>query len=307
MNLLIAYDGSHSAEAALDDLSRTGLPSYGNALVVSVAELWLPPPDSTGENDPILEELVEKYIEKGRMLLNHAEIMAKHAVARVRRILPGWSVNNITTYGSAGWEILKVAENNQPDLIITGAQGHSAFSRLILGSISLKVLAEASGSVRIARGKVEVDPAPCRIIIGFDGSSGSRAAVAAVAARNWPEDTEVKLITATDSIMPTAIERFIPSGSFATDERSSEHRWIEQTLKKAAQELQENGLSASYHILQGNPNEVLIREAENWHADSIFLGANAGGTKLQRFLLGSTSSAVAGRAGCSVEVVRRKK
>ena len=46
MKLLIAYDGSECADAALDDLTHAGLPERGEALVVSVAEVWLPPPSS---------------------------------------------------------------------------------------------------------------------------------------------------------------------------------------------------------------------------------------------------------------------
>ena len=66
--------------------------------------------------------------------------------------------------------------------------------RLFLGSISQKVLTEAHCSVRIARGRIEVDPAPGRIIIGFDDSAGAHAAVKAVAERRWREGTEVRLI-----------------------------------------------------------------------------------------------------------------
>src|SRR3982751_6558290 len=49
MRLLIAYDGSQSADAALDDLTHAGLPQKGEALVMSVAEVWLPPPPSSLE------------------------------------------------------------------------------------------------------------------------------------------------------------------------------------------------------------------------------------------------------------------
>src|ERR1043165_3044320 len=44
MKILIAYDGSKCADAALDDLTHAGLPEKGEALVMSVAEVWLPPP-----------------------------------------------------------------------------------------------------------------------------------------------------------------------------------------------------------------------------------------------------------------------
>ena len=45
MKLLIANDGSESADTAIDGLLRAGLPSKDvEALVVSVAEVWLPLP-----------------------------------------------------------------------------------------------------------------------------------------------------------------------------------------------------------------------------------------------------------------------
>jgi nucleotide-binding universal stress UspA family protein len=44
MKILIGYDGSDCAEAALDDLRRAGLPETAEAHILSVAEVWLPPP-----------------------------------------------------------------------------------------------------------------------------------------------------------------------------------------------------------------------------------------------------------------------
>jgi hypothetical protein len=41
--VLIGYDGSESADAALDDLRRAGLPRETEALIVSVGEVLTPP------------------------------------------------------------------------------------------------------------------------------------------------------------------------------------------------------------------------------------------------------------------------
>src|ERR1051326_1795330 len=60
MKVLIAYDGSPCAEAALDDLTHAGFPDSGEALIVSVAEVWLPPPP------PSAYELVEMAAGAGR-------------------------------------------------------------------------------------------------------------------------------------------------------------------------------------------------------------------------------------------------
>jgi nucleotide-binding universal stress UspA family protein len=62
---------------------------------------------------------------------------------------------------------------------------------------------------------------------------------------------------------------------------------------------------AESYVYDGDPKKVLLREAETWNADCIFLGArglNHGG----RWLLGSVASAVASRATCSVEIVRSR-
>jgi nucleotide-binding universal stress UspA family protein len=44
MRVLIGYDGSECADAALDDLTQAALPPSGEAHILSVAEGWLPPP-----------------------------------------------------------------------------------------------------------------------------------------------------------------------------------------------------------------------------------------------------------------------
>ena len=43
MRVLIGYDGSESADAALDDLQKAGLPCELEALTVSVGEVVMPP------------------------------------------------------------------------------------------------------------------------------------------------------------------------------------------------------------------------------------------------------------------------
>jgi hypothetical protein len=43
MRVLIGYDGSESADAALDDLQKAGLPRDLKVLIVSVGEIAMPP------------------------------------------------------------------------------------------------------------------------------------------------------------------------------------------------------------------------------------------------------------------------
>jgi nucleotide-binding universal stress UspA family protein len=309
MKLLIAYDGSRCAESAIDDLRRAGLPDNGDATVISVAEVWLPPANSTEAihltDDPYIEKMVRRHREKGERALAETKTYSTHAEVRLKGVFPNWNVTSRATYGSPAWEILTAADEIKPDLIVVGSQGQSAISRFFLGSISQKVLTEAECSVRVARGRIEVDPSPVRIVIGFDSSRGAQAAVDAVSERNWPESTEVRLVSVTDPIAPTAIGRFVPPIAESVDEvNESEREWLRDLAAGALEKLAKAGLDASLNISPGNPKKVLVDEAENWNADCIFLGANAFGSRIERFLIGSTSSAVAARAHCSVEVIR---
>jgi nucleotide-binding universal stress UspA family protein len=307
MKLLVAYDGSRCSEAALDDLSRAGLPLKGEALVNSVAEVWLPPPATENGPDPYIENIVKKYREKGQKILSEAETYAKHAAARVTHVLPGWKVSHVASYGSPAWEILTLADAFRPDLIIVGSHGHSAISRALLGSISQKVLTEAHCSVRVARGRVEVEPAPIRVLVAYDASAGADAAIDAILEREWPTESTFRIVAAADPFVPATIGRFFPPApGRVSDESREENDWIQTAGEKARARICERGWSATFEVIEGNPNSVLTKEAEGWNADCIFLGANAYGSRLERFLLGSTSGAVAARAHCSVEVVRRQ-
>ena len=303
MRILIAYDGSTYSEAALDDLERAGLPEKGDALIVSVAEVWLPPPNTEHENgrdetDEFIDQIVKKHRQKGELLVAEAEANVLACRERVLKTLPQWNIETLATYGSPAWEILSAAANYRADLIVVGSQGLSAFSRYVLGSVSQKLLTEAACSVRISRAPVEGDSSSQRIVIGFDGSAGAIAAANSVAERNWPAGTEVKMISATDALQT-------PYEPESDNVEHLQNDWISGYTENAAELLVNAGLTVDVKMRSGNPSHVLVEEAEAWNAGCIFVGANAQGSRLERFFLGTTSAAVAGRAHCSVEVVRK--
>jgi nucleotide-binding universal stress UspA family protein len=293
MKILIAYDASKFSEAALDDLIIAGLPETGEFLVVSVVEGWLMP-ESSGQAVAL----------DGNSEVN---TLANHAVLRLRKMFPQWKVSAEITCGSPAFGILKKSREFHPDLIIVGSHGRSAVGRFFLGSISNKVLSESNCSVRIARGEIEIEPIPTRVMIGYDGSFGANAAIEAVASRIWRKNSEFRVVVASDSLLPITIGRFSPVKSESVEvEVVNKEDWLENLAVSALQKLNDAGYDASLQINSGNPKQILVEEAISWKADSIFIGANRFGNQIERFSLGSVAAAVAARANCSVEVVRHK-
>ena len=297
MKVLIAYDGSECADAALEDLRRAGLPDAAEALIISAADVFVPPPADAEEGETLPRQVtvgVRRAHERAARAVAAARTLAERAAARVRADFAGWVVRAEAYADSPAWAVVKTADEWQPDLIVVGAQGHAALAgRLILGSVSQRILYEARSSVRVARSHDKAAGAPVRIVIGVDGSADSAAASAAVAARTWPDKTEVRVVVALDGAL----------AEDSDDESAGEQERIGQYAEALAGQLRATGLAASVVMTEGHPKDVLVEEAASWAADSIFVGAK-GLRGVDRILLGSVSAAVAARAHCSVEVVR---
>jgi nucleotide-binding universal stress UspA family protein len=314
MKLLIAYDGSECAESALGELVHAGLPAVGEAFILMVAEAWLPPPP------PSSLEIVEQAVVSGGAVglerkymssspvVQDARILAEKAAIRFQSEFSRWKVRFDAVWGSPTYELFAKAEEWKADLIAVGSHGRTALGRLFLGSISQWLLNEARCSVRIARGHEDEPDFPVRVLIGVDGSANANAAVAEVASRNWPEKSEFRVVVVNQSLEPTVVGEFIPSVRQSVSEcTAGEKRKGLKLAQRAASLLKAKGLRAEAIALEGEPKYVLVRLAQDWRADCIFLGATGLSNRIERFLLGSVSGAVAARAHCSVEIVRQRK
>jgi nucleotide-binding universal stress UspA family protein len=303
MKVLIAYDGSSCAEAALNDLPCAGLPQEAEALILSVAEVFLPPSSPTPAFPAHVPPAVQRAWAQATHALEEAHTLAQHARTRVLQSFPAWDVGAEACADSPAWAIIKKAETWQPDLIVVGSHGRSALGRFVLGSVSQKVLTEAHGAVRVGRQRRQAGTGPLHLLIGIDGSPDAAAAVQTVAARQWPVGSAVRLVTALDARMCTALAFMrLPEETTAAAQDAEASSWMAQTIDAMAAPLRRRGLTVSSVITEGDPKHVLLDEAAQWDADGLFVGAR-GLSRVERFLLGSVSAAVAARAPCSVEVI----
>lgn len=295
MKILIGHDGSQSADAALVDLQRAGLPVEAEALIVSVADVMMVP--ATTAYELAGEALMSRRVAAGLVnaqrqterVLKDAEEFAHRAEEQVRSYFPHWKVRAETLTGSAVWELISKADEWKPDLLVVGSHGRSAVSRFILGSVSKKVVTDSEHSVRVSRGDLEKDlNEPQKLIIGVDASAGAEQAVRAVGSRVWPYGTQVQIIAVDDGSSPMFKHT---AGRMVA--------WAENALSLI-------GLKTSVLWEKGDPRRVLIDRAQAWNADSIFVGGRRFNSALERFQLGSVATALVTKAHCSVEVVRSR-
>lgn len=285
MKILVGYDGSAGAEAALTDLRRAGLPPSVEVIVLSVADVWLPPAEANPPPAEPLSAKVKAARAHAEQILRKARETAQHGAERLRAEFPAWTVDAESVADSPAWGLVKRGDEWGADLTVLGATGHAALETILIGSVPQMILHEVRCSVRIARSSSARPDTPARLVVGMDGSPGAQAACGAVQRRNWPQGSEVRIVSVVDHRLSVADVS------------------VTGLVESAANDLTKAGLKVSTLAAEGDPKRVLVEEAHDLGADCIFVGAS-GLARRGLFRLGTVSSAVAARAGCSVEVVR---
>ena len=146
-----------------------------------------------------------------------------------------------------------------------------------------------------------------KILIATDGSDYCKAAIAEACKFIVPAETEVNVVSAAERIVP---------GSIDPGELSEEYQQMldetlvgqaERNVKDAEADLRKcfpgEKLNLTTQVIRGNPDRVIIEEAEEWGANLIVVGCHGKG--FWGRLMGSVSSAIVHHAPCSVLVVRK--
>jgi nucleotide-binding universal stress UspA family protein len=292
MKILVAYDGSIGGDAAIEDMRRAGLPQNAEALVICDAGGRLPsPPGQLGPNDT------------WKAKLDIAEDHAETASNRIQSYFPGWKLSSETLRGSPAENILNTSGWWRPNLVIVGRSDRSRVARVFIGSVSPEVVHQARCSVRVARSGISPGEGPIRLVIGTDGSMEAGEVTREVARRSWPTNTEARVISAVETLTRAELEAISYSALLRENDEQERDR-LQKATEDSTNSLRRAGLIANGTVVDGDPRQELVREAERWNADAIFVGARGLGG-MERFLLGSVSTAVVTRARCTVEVVRQ--
>ena len=187
------------------------------------------------------------------------------------------------------------------DLVVLGAQGHSALSRMLLGSVSDFVATHAPCSVLVVRdtGLREEDHRQLRVCIGYDDSPPSRQAIKELGRFGWGRNTIIDVVNMVAfpvvGLDEVPLQLDIPQVIASTEEM----------VRDAAEELRQLTPNLSTHVRQcSHVGLGLVDFSEEQKTDLIVIG-DTGRGMLERFFLGSVSRNVLRNASCSVWIVRQ--
>lgn len=148
-------------------------------------------------------------------------------------------------------------------------------------------------------------PHPLKVLLATDGSSCSDRAVRDIAARPWPANSEVEVVTVVHTRIPLLPEPAFILAAGHVEALETDRTQAPERIQRAEQCLASNAnLRVTSKVLEGDPQKEILKEASQWAADLVVVGSHGYGL-VKRHLLGSVSQAVALHAPCSVEIVRQ--
>lgn len=285
MRILLATDGSQTADQARDLVAALPWQVGGRVRIVSVAPTRT---DLLGvpwvvDFQPDADRIENETLRVHRDALEAAEREIRSARADL-------VIEPVLVRGRAASAIVEEARSMPADLIVVGHRGQGRWESLLLGSVSSEVVDHAPCPVLVARDE-RLGP----ILFADDGSASARSAEAVLS--SWPLFSGLPVTVVTVADEPYA------GAAGATSLVYPDDRTLRAGNDAAAARLRADGFDATSLILQGDAAHEIVAEARARQAGLIVVGTR-GQTGLQRLLLGSVACNVLLHAPCSVLIVR---
>lgn len=265
--LLLPTDGSKFSESAIREAIKLAKICSSKLYAVSVIKTNLE-----------FETLVPQVIEKDeKEAIEHLESI------KTRASKEGVNCEIIVLRGEEPYQdIVDEATKNQVNMIIMGRHGRTGLLRLMMGSVTAKVIGHAPCNILVVPPTAKVE---CRnILIATDGSKYSEAATSEAIgiAKRCGSSLIVISVASSDAEITSA----------------------EDNVKKVVELVEKESIKIEGLTVTGKPYEVIVETSKQKHADLIVVGSH-GRTGLERLLMGSVTERVIGHTESAVLVVRK--
>jgi len=225
---------------------------------------------------PVLTEITNWFSQAGRKILWGAEALFKEEGIEVDA--------RIVEYGDPAETILRVAKDEEYNLVVMGNRGETEAEVFSLGSVAEKVSRHAECPVLIVKQKTKLS----KILVAIDGSENAEKALEYAVQLAKKNKAKVTLL----NVQESKIFGLKPEVTKEIGER---------ILSSARAKVR--GVEFNTQLESGNLAETIIEVAEKGNYDLIVVGSR-GLSSVKRFFLGSVSDDISHHAKCSVLIVR---
>ncbi|HOT01897.1 MAG TPA: universal stress protein [Acidobacteriota bacterium] len=249
-------------------------------LVALYADRFLPPPHFTARQiDILVEELDQSRTVARQALVDQAG----------RMIAPAVATEPVVVQDLAVPAIIRLAAERNAEMIVMGSHGHSALDRIMLGSVTERVLRLADRPVLAVKLSAEKDPAAFpeirTILCPVDLGEDARPALLLAARLATAFAAELQVLHVAEAAPDPDVERAAREALCA---------WVPDTART----------SCRLHevVRPGKPAEEILLAAQESHAELIVLP-----TRHKLFqdvtVLGATVARITRHASCAVLAV----
>jgi nucleotide-binding universal stress UspA family protein len=283
--LLLSTDGSEHSEGAIREAIKLAKKCSSKLWVMSVAE-------TNPEFEALAPQITEKAGKAARELVEALQARAKKE---------GVDCTGIVHQGEDSYKyIVDEAAKNKISMIIMGRRGRTGLKRLMMGSVTSRVIGHAPCNVLVVPRAAKVEFK--NILVATDGSKHSAAAASeaiGLAKRNGSKLTVISVVPS-ELMTPTDIEFSMPQRELIAEKEMHEAEKNAKAVKDAAQK---EGVAVQAFVMSGKPSDAIIQTAKEKNSDLIVLGSH-GKTGIERLLMGSVAERVIVLTACAVLVVK---
>ena len=245
-------------------------------------------------------------IEYQKRIIDNAHEQIKAAIGDAR---VDWEP--LVIIGHPADEISRMAGEKEADLVISATHGRSGLKRLILGSVTGRLMRTLSCPLLIVRDPDQDLLAAAkqkgwfqRILVGCDFSEDSSLAFQYALSLAQEFESELHLVHVIEPSVYN-MDLMKPSPLLGEELRQDLHKRLAEKLIDSVPAEALNWCTPKTVVLDGNPHEEIIHYAVSKDMDLIVLGIRGLGL-VESLLVGSTTDRVARRAPCPVLSVCHK-
>jgi nucleotide-binding universal stress UspA family protein len=219
-------------------------------------------------------------------------------------VAAGVKVETVIEEGSPAEQILQGTDRHRADLIVMGTHGVSGFERLLLGSVTEKVVRKARCPVLTVppRAHASSQLPFRRILCPIDFSPPSAAALDRALSIAQEADAELLLLHVLE--WPIGHEPAAVPGFNVAEYHIYREKEAAEKLDKMIPTSARDWCTPSTHLVHGKPYEQVLGLAGDRGVDLIVIGVHGRGT-FDVALFGSTTNQVIRAARCPVLTIRQ--